>query len=343
MMEPRLTIKDIARISGVGISTVSRVVNNRPDVSEDTRRRVLDVVNSQGYAPNSNAKHLKQMNSDYIGVVIRGAKNMFLAGIIEQIQRFIDRTKYHFLAHYIDEQDDEIVAALRLYQERKVLGIIFLGGSMTGREDILQNFPVPCVFATVNASEIAFDGIMSVAVDDRKSAKTAVDYLFDCGHRDIAIVGGQIESRDAIGLRYQGVVDSFEAHGMTFDRAKRYMTSTFSFPESYRAVKNALQRDETFTAIFAMSDIMAIGAAKAVTDAGKRVPEDISIIGYDGIELASYYQPTLATIRQPQERIAKECVRLISKAIEGETSHVHITLETELMPGASVRRLHSID
>lgn len=340
-MTSKLTIKDIARLSGVGISTVSRVVNNRPDVSAETRRRVLDVVSNEGYTPNSNAKHLKQRNSDYIGVIVRGARNMFLAGLLEQLQHCIERTDYHFLPWYIDERDDEISAALNLYNERKVQGIVFLGGSAQGRGADLDSFPVPCVFATADASDICSENIMSVSVNDRSAARSAIDYLFACGHKRIAVIGAAIEtSNNMVGLRYAGVLESFQALSCEFNPAM-YLTSSFSFSGAYDAMKNALSIGLDCTAVFAMSDVMAVGASKAIFDAGLSVPNDISVIGYDGIELSAYLTPTLATLRQPIDRIAKESVRLITGAIEGKKDLPvrHVTLTCELITGQSVRRL----
>lgn len=339
-MTSPLTIKDIARISGVGISTVSRVLNNRPDVSEETRMKVLSVVNNEGYTPNSNAKHLKQRNTNYIGVIVRGTKNTFLYGLLEQLQHCIGETEYQFLPWYIDEYGDEIRAAQDLYSERKVQGIIFLGGSAQGREGELLHFPVPCVFATADASCVASPAVMSVTVDDRKAASTAIEYLFSLGHKRIAVVGGAVETRNLIGLRYQGVLDSFDAHGLAFDPSL-YLTSGFSMASAYEATRRALENGLAFTALFAMSDSMALGASKAVADAGLTIPGDISIIGYDGIELSSYLTPTLATMRQPVEQIASECMRLIRTVL---TDHVnqqerHIVLPAQLIPGQSARRI----
>lgn len=336
MNDGRLTIKDIARLSGVGISTVSRVVNNRPDVSEDTRRRVMAVVERESYAPNGNAKHLKQMSSDAVAVIIRGMNNMFFVGLLEQLQHYFEETGLHYLSYYIDERDDEINTAKNIFTERKVRGIIFLGGSLIGREAEVATIPVPCVFATMNAQEVSLTNVYSVCVDDRKAAKEAVDSLFAAGHKKIAVIGGALEGRNSIGLRYQGALDSFIEHGAELDPSL-YLTSTFSFLSAYEAVKRAAGID--YTAVFAMSDIMAIGAVKALRDEGKRVPDDVSVIGYDGLELAKYYNPTLTTMRQPQSEIAKASVRLLMCGIEGRECEHHITLLTELVHGNSVKRL----
>lgn len=335
-MDARITIKEIAQLSGVAISTVSRVLNKRPDVNEATRERVMEVIRRVGYEPNSNAKHLKQLSTESVAVIVRGANNLFFSGIIERLQRRIERTGLRFLPYYIDESEDEVLYAQRVYAERKVRGIIFLGGYHGACDEQLRALPVPCVFSTVNAAASGAENVSSVSVDDRQGARRAVDYLFDCGHTEILVLGGETEGWNTAEQRYRGVCDSFLAHGRKLE-PERYLVSAFSFASAYDAI--CTYRGAPYTAVFAMSDTMAIGAARALCDMGLRVPEDVSLIGYDGIELASYYEPVLATMRQPQETLADKSVELLLSGM-GHPGR-HILLETELIPGTSVARCHS--
>lgn len=332
------TIKDIARLSGVGISTVSRVVNGHPYVKEETKKRVLTVMEEYHYTPNANAKNLKQISANAISVVVRGTNNAFFASILEKMERAIEAGGFQCRVTYLDERSDEIDAARRVCNEKKVQGVIFLGGSGVGREKELEAIPVPCVFSTESAAAANLEHVSSITVDDRAAAKQAVDYLFEMGHRDIAVLGGVREALNNIGLRYQGVLDSFREHGMTLPE-ERYFTCLFSMEEGYSAISRVLGTGERFTAVFAMSDVMAIGAAKAITDTGLSIPDDISIIGYDGIDLVRYYNPTLATVRQPAEEIAEKSVALLLEAIENDSPARHMTLGGELIAGASVKRI----
>ncbi|MBE5785595.1 MAG: LacI family transcriptional regulator [Clostridiales bacterium] len=333
-----LTIKDIARLSGVGISTVSRVVNGHPYVKEETKQRVLAVMEEYHFTPNANAKNLKQISANAISVVVRGTNNAFFASILEKMERAIEEGGFQYRVTYLDERSDEIDAARRVCNEIKVRGVIFLGGSGAGREKELESIPVPCVFSTESAASAGLEHVSSITVDDRAAAKQAVDYLFEMGHRDIAVLGGGREAFNNIGLRYQGALDSFREHGTTLSM-ERYFTCLFSMEDGYRAISEVLRAGKRFTAVFAMSDVTAIGAAKAIADAGLKVPDDISIIGYDGIDLVRYYNPTLATIRQPAEEIAKQSVALLLDAIEKDCPARHVTLRGELLPGASVKRI----
>ena len=132
------TIKDIAELCDVGVSTVSRVLNNKPDVNEDTRQRVLKVIKECNYYQNNNAKKLKQLNTHDISIVVRGRKSLFLNGIIEKMLTYGDKFDYHFSTEYIDETYSEFDIAKRLYAERKIEGIIFLGGDPLGKREELE-------------------------------------------------------------------------------------------------------------------------------------------------------------------------------------------------------------
>lgn len=331
-----LTIRDIALKAGVGVSTVSRVLNNRPDVHPSTRQKVLDVVGACNYIQNSNAKNLKQRATGAVSIIVRGRDNTFLYHLAEKMLQYGRSSSHPFLIDYIGEKDDELEAARQLYAEKKVEGIIFLGANPIGREKELAQMKLPLVFATVDASALSVKAMSSVSVDNRRAAKSAVDYLFARGHRQIAVFGGKREIPDSIGQRYLGVLDSFTANGFSFDE-RLYAEAGFSMKSAYRAASALIEKAVYFTAVFAMSDVMAIGIMKALTDHGKRIPQDVSVIGFDGIELGHYYNPTLATIRQPSDEIARQSIDLILNSLEDDESARHILLDTELQEGASVR------
>lgn len=332
------TIKDIADLCDVGVSTVSRVLNNKPDVNDDTRQRVLKIIKECNYYQNDNAKHLKQRSTHNISIVVRGRKSLFLNDLTEKMLTYGKNFDYNFSTEYIDETYSEFDIAKRLYAERKIEGIIFLGGDPLGRREELEMMKLPCVYSTVSASEVNLDFVSSVCVDDNLGSKKAIDYLLDMGHTNIAVLGSPVTSMNTVGRRYQGVVDSFKEHGLEF-LSSNYFESNFSFHSSYNAIKEIFTRQNNYTAIFAFSDIMAIGAAKAMLDSGKKIPDDISIVGYDGISLMSYYNPTLTTIRQPSDLIAKTSIDLIIDIIEKNISK-QIVVDTEFIKGNSVKNIN---
>lgn len=336
------TIKEISKYARVSVSTVSRVINNMPDVNEETRQKVLAVIDEFGYVPNANAKNLKQISSNIICIIVKGMHNQFFGQIIEKIQSEIIKTKYIPLVNFIDENDNEVDAAFRLISERKAVGVIFLGGSPSLKTDRLMEIDVPCVFSTMSADGLSLNNVSSVCIDDKAAAKSAIDYLFEMGHKKIAVLGGQLMDRDSIYKRYVGALESHREHGIEFNE-ELFMQSKFTFEDAYRAVDKTIKYcNSRYTAIFAMSDIMAIGAAKAIFDNGLSVPDDISIIGFDGIQATSYYNPTLATVKQPSGEIALKSVELLIQNIESDMVSQNIVLGTELIKGNSINCLLAV-
>lgn len=218
-MQKTITIRDVAKRAGVGISTVSRVVNGGTGVNEATQERVRAIIAECGYAPNSNARQLKQRRADAAAVIVRGVGSMFLASVLELLQPRIEALGLRFLAHYIDEHDDEAAAARAIHAEKKVRGIVLLGGSVVGRADQLDLPNVPCVYATLDARTVRAKNVFSVSVDDRAAAYAATDYLLARGHRNIAVLGGRLDAENPIALRFRGVLDAFSARGLAFPRA----------------------------------------------------------------------------------------------------------------------------
>lgn len=332
------TIKDIAALSGVGISTVSRVLNNRPDVSEATKKKVLDVVEMYNYTPNNNAKNLKQRNADLVSLIVRGRENTFLNSVAERIIDHGRQRGQNFLLDYIDEAGDEFAAARQHIAERKVRAIIFLGSNTVDHRRDIGALNVPCVFTTVDASSLGLEAVSSISVDNRQSARMAIDHLIENGHRHIAVFGGIRQSADGIGQRYQGVVQSFAAHGLPFDEAL-YVECPFLMEKAYRTASRFLRQGHAFSAVFAMSDVMAIGIIKALADAGLRVPEDVSIIGFDGIALSRFTLPTLTTIEQPADALAMGSVDLVLRLLEDAKDVENVIVPSNLLLGGSVRSI----
>lgn len=334
-----ITIKEVARIAGVSVSTVSRVINDMPDVNQQTKLKVRKIIEEHGYVPNATAKTLKQMTTNIIGLVVKGISNPFFVPIVERIQQEINKTKYIPLVHYIDESDDEVLAASSLVAEKKALGIVFLGGNPQAKMKTVTRLKVPCVLATLSIKAPEHKNISCVGVNDAEAAGKAVDYLIENGHRRIAVLGGRRLAHDLIWDRYEGIRQSFESHGLEFSD-DLYIESMFSLKDAYNAMSRTLANKNTsFTALFAMSDLMAIGAMRAIFDHGLTVPDDISVIGFDGIEIAAYYNPPLTTVRQPFEEIARRSAELIIQNVQGENLEQTIELSTEIIVGASVRKL----
>ncbi len=332
-----MTIKDIAKIAGVGVSTVSRAINGHPDISRETKAKICRIIAENNYSPNSNAKNLKLMNGKSILLLIKGNMNMFFAAISEHILKISAKDGYPVTVQYINESDNEVLEALKIYREQKPIGIIFLGANLENFQSEFYEFTVPCVISTVNAKELSFPNVSSVSINDFEAGKKAVDYLFELGHNQIGIISGDIGTSNPSRLRYVGIKESFMRHGFGISDIP-YEKSHYNCESAYEATLSLLQKKPDVTAVFAMSDLMAMGAVKAILDSGKRVPEDVSVMGFDGTFLCSYFNPTIATMAQPYEKIASLSVRLIKDMLETDATSCHIQLKAIYKEGTSVSK-----
>lgn len=335
-----ITIVDIAKESGYSVSTVSRVLNHKQDVSPAAKKKIMEIVEAHNFVPNNNAKHLKQGVTKNILLLVKGTFNMLFANIIEEIQTIIADTAFNIRVYYLDEDRNEVEEAVRLCSERKPLGVLFLGGNPEYFEEKFAQIKVPCVLVTNQGKELGYENLSSVATDDVAAAEQAVDYLFAQGHTHIGVVGGDRFVSRTAKHRFKGCVKSFEKQGLVFDAENYYETGRFSFDEAYKGTKRLLEKEQPLTAIFAMSDSMAIGAIRAIRDNGLRVPEDISVVGFDGIDLASYYNPKIVTIRQGYKEIAARSVEVLIGMVDLNRPASHELIPFELKQGESVIQIH---
>lgn len=337
-----MTIKDIARLCGVSVSTVSRVLNNRPDVSESVRRKVLAAVEAEGYIPNNGARTLVSNRSDAIGVVVRGTGNLFFAEILKTVAREIDRRGYTMVLHFIDSDADEIKAGAILEREKKLRGLLFLGGRFdyTPAELALIGVPYVCCSYTNYFGTLREEDYSSVSIDDMLTAYRAVEKLISFGHRRIAVLVPEACDRSISELRYNGYRAALRDHEIEFD--PRLMAETggcYEMPETYDGMERIIKTGADFTAVFTFSDTCALAAMKALEDNGLKVPEDVSVIGIDGLQISNYLSPVLTTMVQPAEEMGRESVRVLLDMLENNAPACHITLETKLREGSSVRKI----
>ena len=334
-----MTIKDIARQCGVSVSTVSRVLNDRPDVSPAVRAAVLEALRSSNNVPNNSARDQVRVNSDAVGLVVRGVSNPFFADIIKAIEREIDAAGCTMVMQQIDIGEDEVARGAAMEREKKLRGLIFLGGRSDCAPEDMGTITVPFVccsftnsFGTLSKSEYS-----SVSIEDFETASRAVRELHRLGHRRIAALISETGDRSISELRYHGYTTALREFGLEPEPELVACAGSFGMHDAYAATQRLLDSGAEFTALFAISDMMAIAAIKALEDRGRRVPEDCSVIGIDGLELSEYTRPTLTTLVQPRERMGAESVRILMDMIEGRGGNRQIMLEPELRPGGSVR------
>ncbi len=334
-----MTIKDLAAKTGYSVGTVSRALNDHPNVSEKARKAILEAALESGFQLNLNAKQLKQQRSSNILVMVKGLQNELFGELMEDIQHFIAQTPYQLVMDYEDEDINEVRRGVQLCRERKPLGIIFLGGNNQNFVSDFREIDVPCVLVTGDASQLNLSNLSSVATDDFEAGRTAIETLIKMGHRKIAIIGGDRDISDTSRLRYEGCLQAFKTHGIEFDPQRDYEGGKYTYLDGYRATHALLARGGQYTAVFAMADVTAIGAIRAMWERGLRVPEDVSIIGMDGLRLSDYMVPQLATIRQPVRHMAQRSVEILLAAITRQAEPCHELIPFTVKCRESVRSI----
>ncbi len=333
-----ITIKDIARKCGVGVSTVSRAINDHPDINPATRQMIMEMIEQTGFIPNNSARNLKRTDAKCIALLVKGINNPFFGSMIRIIEEEAQKKKYALVLRHVEAYEDEVDVALELVKEKRLRGIIFLGGAFHHAQEKLEKLTVPFIFSTIGVEKAEGSNTANysnIAVDDRVESKKMTDYLLDLGHRRIAIITEGSEEPSVGQLRLAGYEDAFVQRGLDVNPDLIYYVKEeiehYSMENGYLTTKRILAENENVTAVYATADLLAVGACRAILEAGRRIPQDISVAGYDGISLGEYYNPKLTTIRQPAKEMAGETIRLMFDVIAGKERHRQIVFEAELV------------
>lgn len=340
-----ITIKDIARICGVGVSTVSRAINNHPDINPETKEMIMRVIKENNYIPNNSARNLKRQDAKAIAVLVKGINNSFFSEMIKVMEEEIKSKEYSMVLRQVHFDEDEVDVALKLVKEKRLRGIIFLGGYLVHSEEKLAQLHVPFILSTTGTGPENYSRKIysTVAVDDRKESYKLVDYLCKNGHKDIAIICACRTDASVGKQRLEGYQQALLDNGIPVREEMilpmRPDIEDYSLENGYMVIKDFLEKKLPCTAIYAISDILAIGAGKALSEAGYRVPEDISLAGFDGVDIGKYVIPSLTTIKQPVDSLARETTRILFDIIEKKAKHQHCVFDGELVVRESTRAL----
>lgn len=342
-----MTIKDISRECGCAVGTVSRVLNNQAYVSDEMRKKVLEVVAKHDFVLNKNAKELKSRGSKTIVIIVKGTNNMLFYNILELMQKRIEKLPYNASVVILDEYDNEIIGeysneaqcALNIYYEKKPLGFVFLGGNPERFSEDFKKIKVPCILITTKPKKEGFENLSSVSTDEFQASLYVARYFVKHGHTKIGVIGGDFESSETSKNRYDGFIEGLELAGLDFDFEKSYVTTRYSFEGGASAAEELIKKFPDLTAIFCMSDVMAIGACRKFKQLGYSIPEDISIIGFDGLSIADFYCPRITTIKQSNEDLAIQGLKTFIDCVEKKTPAVHKIIPFEFVEGETVKSI----
>lgn len=314
------TIKDVARKSNVSVATVSRILNNLEGYSEETRRRVMQVIDEIGYRRNDIARNLKIKSTNTIGVLLPKVGTNFYIEILNGIEDAAHNDGYSVIICNVGDNGERTEEYIRIMIERQVDGIIVC--SLPPEKSLIENIigvniPVVLISTIYSGYSIPY-----IKVDDYKASYAAVEYLIKMGHKDIAMVGGSPLDPIAGIPRLQGFIDALRNNKLKV-RENLIKHNGFSFKDGITSMEQLLKEKEKFTAIFAACDEIAVGAISVAHKRGLKIPEDISIIGYDGTQVAEMCYPPLTTLVQPfyemGEKAVKTLIQKISSVVEVES------------------------
>ena len=234
-----MTIKDVAEHSGVSVSTVSRVLNDHPDVSDVVRSRVMEAVRELHYVPNNSARDLVRPQSDAIGLVVRGVGNPFFTAVIRAIEQAVGQAGYTMVLHQIPSGEDELLAAASLARSKKLRGLILLGGCFdyTPEQTAALEIPFVCCSFTNSFGSLEKDAYSSVSIDDQAEARRAVEVLIQKGHRKIAVLLDSVRDHSISELRYRGYRQALADHGIPLDPELVAETGDFDMAAAYEGTR----------------------------------------------------------------------------------------------------------
>ncbi|OSM94098.1 MULTISPECIES: LacI family DNA-binding transcriptional regulator [Lonsdalea] len=326
-----MSIQKIARLAGVSVATVSRVLNDIDTVKPKNRERVLQVISESNYQPNLLARQLRTAKSSMILVMVSNISNPFCADVVKGIEEEAEKNGYRILLCNSGTDIQRSISSLKLLSGKIVDGIITM--------DALSKLPELTTMIDrmpwVQCAEYAEDGDVScVGIDDIDAAGFVIQHLITRGRGRIAFINHDLSYKYAR-LREQGYKTVLEQQGLTY-RAVEY-ASDLTFYAGKRAMENLLRAEIRPDAVFTVSDTLAAGAMRAIEEAGLSIPDDVAIVGFDGTELSEMVSPQLSTVAQPSADIGRKAVGLLLNKINNPGSPAErVVLDWRFISRASV-------
>jgi DNA-binding LacI/PurR family transcriptional regulator len=332
----RMTLQKVAELAGVSMATVSRAIHSPQKVKPDTRLRVLEVIRQQNYVYHATAGDLSRQRSSTIGMLVPSSHvfTRTTAAVLQKAQEN-DLTVIVGYTHY-DAIREQVL--WRQFQERRPAGIICTGFTTENEKFLhrVQDVGIPCIVIWEKPQNPQFS---YVGFDNYKAAFDMTAYLVSLGHRRIGLIIGPCSKVGRAKQRLLGFRDGLKAHGLRFD-PDIVIEKEPILADGMEAMQRLMARPKPPTAVFAASDVLAIGALAAANRMGLRVPEDVSVAGFDDIEFAAFTLPALTTMRVPGHEIGETAVKLLLEMILEKKSRARqICLETDLVVRDSCRAL----
>jgi len=337
----KLTIKDIAKICDVSVTTVSRTINGREEgVGAKTRKKILAAIKESGYQPNTIARSMITKKTNTIALVIPDICNPFFAELARGVGDICAEQGYHLFLCNTDGSMEQERGQVVFLQEHLVDGIILTTQNSVEDDGIISDlikdkFPFVLVERYVEGMDIE----LQVTIDNAGGIEKVVDYLAKNGHRKIAFVGGPLDANNAK-QRFTGYKRGLAKNGLTYDNSL-VLSGDYQLKSGYDATTKLLETKRgEFTAIVLANDLMAIGACNAITNMKLKVPEDISVAGFDNLSMTNVIQPRITTAGVPIDKLGRTAAKLLCQRLAGVEKKNHVKIECEVFVRESIRKIN---
>ncbi|QNG59914.1 substrate-binding domain-containing protein [Bacillus sp. PAMC26568] len=319
------TIKDVAKKANVSIATVSRILNNQKGYSEKTKRKVLEAIEELDYHPNAIARGLINKKTSTIGVLFPALSSMLVTELLAGIEKAAHLHGSSVIVCHTESNGSKTMKYLQLLNEKRVDGIIFTSEVLKEEYyEFIQKMNIPLVLLSTESRAYS---VPYVKVDDRHAAYSATQYLIKNGHTRIGMISGNRNDLIAGKPRIEGFKNALMDHGLPIQDSQIVYSEGFTLADGMDGLKKLRNQAPGVTAVFTASDEIAFGAISAAFQMGVKIPEDLSIIGYDNLKIAEMSIPPLTSLAQPFYEMGEKAARMIFDMMNGDQ-----LVESRIMP-----------
>ena len=310
-MNQHVTIRDVAAAAGFSVNTVSRALNDKPDVSADTKARVLEAAHRLGYRPNKLARGLRSNKTQTIGVIVTDIANPFFAAVVKGIEHSVRDQGWSIILGNTEENPDREIELVQLMLAEQIDGLLITPSQQTTRTlSLLAESHLPFVLLGRHFADSDADYVVT---DDVRGGYLATEYLIKSGHRRIAMINGPLHISSAQ-ERLLGYRNALHRYGIEYDESL-VINDALTVNDGYRAAQSLCAHAPRVSAMFAYSDFVAFGVMRGIWDVGLRIPDDLAVVGYDDIEFSSYLEVPLTTVRIPKQRLGQRAAQILLEKI----------------------------
>ena len=330
------TLDDVALAAGVSTATVSRCLNEKQKVSPKTLGRVMEAIENLGYTPNFNARAMAAKRSSTIGAIIPTMENAIFARGLQAFQESLYELGYNLLVSSSAYQPKLEAEQIRELVARGADGLLLIGYERDQKiYDYLERRRIPTVLAWASSSNAAQ---ACVGFNNQSAMRSLADIVIEMGHRQIGVISGQIQGNDRAAGRLAGIKESLRAHGLDAENLNVIETQ-YEIERGGEAFEQLMKAQPRPTAVMCGNDVLAAGAISKARDLGLDVPNDVSITGFDDIELASHVWPPLTTVHVPHRQMGRDAAQVLIDLVETGSTKAHRELNVSIVMRESLQRI----